>query len=72
MDVTVHDTKLALTLMLCLLATSCVAPKRANLVVPRRCIKVEAASFTRPCTQRLDGKIVCDGVVVTATCMQVH
>jgi len=48
----------------------CVAPKRASFVVPRRCIKVDAQSFTRPCQQRADGKIVCDGVIVTADCIE--
>ena len=61
---------LVAVLSLCL-ATGCVAPKRAaSFVVPKRCIKVDAQSFTRPCKQLADGKIVCDGVVVTATCVQ--
>lgn len=68
----VQGARLALIMTIFILTTSCVAPKRANLIVPRRCLKVDAASFTRPCNQREDGKIVCDGVVVTATCLQVR
>jgi hypothetical protein len=64
-------TKLALVITLCVLTTGCVAPKRAAFIVPRRCLKIDAESFTRPCVQRADGKIVCDGVVFTATCLQV-
>jgi hypothetical protein len=63
-------TKLGLVITLCGLTTGCVAPKRATFVVPRRCLKVDVESFTRPCVQRADGKIVCDGVVLTATCVQ--
>jgi len=32
-------------------------------------VRVSVQSFTRPCTQRLDGKVVCDGVVITASCV---
>ena len=53
------------------MATGCVTPKRTNLVIPRRCLKVDEQSFTRPCQERVDGKLVCDGVVVTATCLKV-
>jgi hypothetical protein len=66
-----RTTEMALVLMFCGFATGCVAPKRASLIVPRRCLKVDAKSFTRPCVQRADGKLVCDGVVVTATCVEV-
>ena len=52
------------------LAAGCVAPKRASFVVPKRCIKVDSQSFTRPCRQQVDGKIMCDGVIVTATCVE--
>lgn len=62
--------KLIYVLLLGILAVACVAPKRANLVVPRRCINLTAESFTRPCVQRLDGKLVCDGVVVNAMCSE--
>ncbi|MGC2194917.1 MAG: hypothetical protein WA628_09580 [Terriglobales bacterium] len=63
--------KLALALLFSTLVTGCVAPKRASLVVPRRCIHLNAESFTRPCEQRSDGKLLCDGVVVTAVCSEV-
>ncbi len=65
-----RKTRLALILIVCTLATGCVAPKRASFVVPRRCMKINVQSFTRPCVQRADGKLVCDGVVVTATCLE--
>jgi hypothetical protein len=65
-----RKTRLALILVGCTLATACVAPKRASFVVPRRCMKINVQSFTRPCVQRADGKLVCDGVVVTATCLE--
>ncbi len=58
----------------CLVTIGCVTtPKRpaSSLVVPSRCLKMTAESFTRPCAQRSDGKLVCDGVVVTATCVEV-
>lgn len=63
--------EIAILLMLFGLATGCVAPKRASFVIPRQCLKVDQQSFTRPCAQRVDGKLVCDGVVVTATCIKV-
>jgi hypothetical protein len=62
---------LALNVLICLLAVGCVAPKRtASFGVPVRCMKVDSESFTQPCRQRSDGKLLCDGVVVTATCVQ--
>ena len=57
-------------LLLLLLTAGCVAPKRSNLVYPRRCLTINAQSFTRPCRQRGDGKLVCDGVVVSASCVE--
>jgi hypothetical protein len=65
-----RNTSLALILIACTVATGCVAPKRAGFVIPRRCMKINVQSFTRPCVQRADGKLVCDGVVVTATCIE--
>lgn len=62
---------LAVTAAISILAIGCVAPKRAALVVPSRCLQVKPESFTRPCMQRSDGKLTCDGVVVTATCIEV-
>jgi len=62
--------RLALLVVLWGIATGCVAPKRVNFFVPPRCQKIDAASFTRPCVQRADGKLLCDGVIVTATCIQ--
>ena len=58
--------------ILLILTTGWVAPKRASLVIPQRCIHVNAESFTRPCARRSDGKLVCDGVVVSAMCVEVR
>lgn len=58
--------------LLLILTTGCVGPKRASLVIPQRCIHVNAESFTRPCARRSDGKLVCDGVVVSAMCVEVR
>jgi hypothetical protein len=69
--VSLLTTRLALLVVFWAFATGCVAPKRAIFVVPRRCLKIDAQSFTRPCVQRADGKLLCDGVVVTTTCIQV-
>jgi len=63
--------RLVLLLAFCNLVTGCAAPRRKSFVVPRRCLKIDAQSFTRPCMQRVDGKLLCDGVVVTATCVDV-
>jgi len=65
-----RNISLALILIACTVATGCVGPKRPGFVVPRRCMKINVQSFTRPCVQRADGKLVCDGVVVTATCLE--
>jgi hypothetical protein len=65
-----RNISLALIVIACTVATGCVAPKRASFVVPRRCMKINVQSFTRPCAQRADGKLVCDGVVLTATCIE--
>ena len=48
----------------------CIRAHRTNFQVPVRCMEVTADSFTGPCNQRRDGKIVCDKVVVTASCVQ--
>jgi hypothetical protein len=66
-----RTTRLALLVVFWAFATACVAPKRASFVIPPRCQKIDAQSFTRPCVQRADGKLLCDGVVVTATCVEV-
>ena len=60
---------------ICVLIAGCAAPKHpvtASLVIPSRCINMTATSFTRPCAQQADGKILCDGVVITATCSAVN
>jgi hypothetical protein len=58
--------------LLLILTTGCVTPKRASLVIPQRCIHVNAESFTRPCARRSDGKLVGDGVVVSAMYVEVR
>lgn len=65
------DRSLAFAVVFCVLLAGCVTPKRAGMVVPSRCLKLTAASFTQPCAQRSDGKLICDRVVVTATCVEV-
>ena len=55
---------------LSLSAADCAVRRRVNIVVPQRCIHLNAESFTRPCEQRRDVKLVCDRVVVSATCVQ--
>lgn len=63
--------KLVLVAASGLLAVGCVTPKRsAGFVVPAQCMRISADSFTRPCAQRADGKLICDGVLVTATCVR--
>ena len=49
--------------------TGCLSPRQSSFVIPARCIKVSVQSFNRPCAQRQDGKFVCDGVVITASCV---
>lgn len=61
---------LALLLLLGGGTTGCLAPRRSTLFIPRRCMTVNVDSFTKPCTQRADGKLVCDQVVITASCVQ--
>jgi len=49
--------------------TGCLSPRRSSFIIPARCVRVGVQSFTRPCTQLQDGKFVCDGVVITASCV---
>lgn len=61
----------ALIAAVSILMAGCMTPRRATLIVRSRCMTVNAQSFTRPCVRRPDGKLLCDGVVVTATCVEV-
>ena len=61
---------LVFALTICVIASGCIAPKRSSFIVPRRCLKIDAQSFTRPCVPRADGKLVCDGVIIQATCVE--
>ncbi|HEY1263951.1 MAG TPA: hypothetical protein VGF06_10525 [Terriglobales bacterium] len=64
--------RLLLLAAICTVGVGCIAPTRAaHLIVPSRCMKLNVQSFTRPCSQREDGKLVCDGVVITASCVEV-
>jgi len=56
-------------LLFLLCSTGCVASKRAYLVIPVCCSRVNSESFTRPCASRTGGELVCDGVVVTPNCV---
>ena len=49
--------------------TGCMSVRHSGFVIPARCVRVSVQSFTRPCIERLDGKFVCDGVVITASCV---
>ncbi len=49
--------------------TGCMSVRHSGFVIPARCVRVSVQSFTRPCTERPDGKFVCDGVVITASCV---
>jgi hypothetical protein len=59
----------AVLLVLLGLCTGCIQPHQ-HFQVPLACLQFTADSFTGPCNQRDDGKIVCEKVVVTATCLQ--
>jgi hypothetical protein len=62
----------AIALVACALPSiGCMQPHR-EFQVPFSCLQFTAASFTGPCHERPDGRIVCDKVVVTATCMQAN
>jgi len=47
----------------------CVHVRSSTLIIPAHCVKVSIQSFTQPCLQRVDGKLVCNGVVITANCV---
>ena len=59
------------TLILALFLTGCAPKHPARLVIPRECAVVTIASFTKPCEELKDGKILCDGVIIKATCTRV-
>jgi hypothetical protein len=61
--------KLAAVVMILGLTLGCLSPKHAGFVVPLHCLKINVQSFTQPCVPRTDGKLVCDGVVITASCV---
>jgi hypothetical protein len=49
-------------------STGCIHARSPKFVIPSRCVTVNIQSFTEPCTERADGKLVCNGVVITANC----
>ncbi len=63
---------LRMLLLLSPLLLGCAAHQRARVVIPKRCVSISVQSFTRPCVQQNNGKIVCDGVVITATCVELR
>ena len=50
-------------------STGCIHVRPAQFVIPARCVAMKIQSFTEPCLQRDDGKLICNGVVITATCV---
>jgi hypothetical protein len=52
-----------------LFSTGCVHAHSARFIIPARCVGVNIQSFTEPCVPRDDGKLVCNGVVITANCV---
>lgn len=55
--------------VLLLFTVGCMTPKRANYIVPAHCMRIDIKSFTKPCEQRTNGTLVCDRVVVKASCI---
>jgi hypothetical protein len=49
--------------------TGCLHVRRSDFVIPAHCVRVSVQSFTQPCTGLPDGKFVCNGVVITASCV---
>lgn len=66
-----HKWRVVLVLSTCFLIAGCLAPKRVGLVYPIQCLNIRVQDFTRPCVERSDGRLLCDGVVVAVTCSQV-
>jgi hypothetical protein len=62
-------TLLLVSLMGCLFSEGCLSARRAAFIVPAHCLKIGVESFTQPCIQRADSKLICNGVVITANCV---
>jgi hypothetical protein len=60
---------LFVSLMVGLFSEGCLPPRREAFIIPAHCVKIGVESFTQPCTQRANGKLVCNGVVITANCV---
>ena len=52
-----------------LFSEGCLPPRREAFIIPAHCVKIGVESFTQPCRQRANGKLVCNGVVITANCV---
>ncbi len=57
------------TAALLMVLTGCLHVRQSGLVIPARCVRVNVQSFTQPCSGLSDGKFLCNGVVITASCM---
>ncbi len=62
--------KIAGLLLLLFPAGGCVHASHLKFIVPSRCAKVSIEDFTRPCHQLADGKLLCNAVVVSVSCIQ--
>jgi hypothetical protein len=60
---------LFVSLMGGLFSEGCMSPRRTAFIVPAHCLKIGVESFTQPCIQRADSKLICNGVVITANCV---
>jgi hypothetical protein len=60
---------LFVSLMAGLFSEGCLPPRREAFIIPAHCVKIGVESFTQPCTPRANGKLVCNGVVITANCV---
>jgi hypothetical protein len=60
---------LFVSLLAGLFSEGCLPPRRAAFIIPAHCVKIGVESFTQPCTPRANGKLVCNGVVISANCV---
>ena len=56
-------------LVLMVSLTGCLSARQTGMIIPARCVRVNVQSFTQPCSERPDGKFVCDRVVISASCV---
>ena len=48
--------------------TGCLYVRHPGFVIPARCVRVSVQSFTKPCSELRDGRFVCNGVLIAASC----